>query len=90
MYYKKSIKFWLLLAFGFIVNTLWIQGSAIKWLKVRSESQRIDNDIASAEDQILKIKARLKKTKQPSFMDKQAIENLNLSAADDLIFVFSE
>lgn len=78
------------ICFGLIVLNLVIDGSLMRlW------SLHRDHDSIREKIEILKIKneelqARLKKAKDPAFLERQARDRFDLVSEGDLVFIFSE
>lgn len=76
-------------AFLFTVNFV-LDGSVFQLWSLHQDRQQIQKDIATLKEKSVLLKTRLKKAKDPAFLEREARDRFDLVSADDLVFVFSD
>ena len=74
----------------FIVVTLLLNGLLWKLWSLHRDYERLTADIKEAEVSIKKLSVQLKQAKEPSFIERQARDKLDLVTDSDLVFVFAD
>lgn len=67
-----------------------LDGSLFRLWSLHRDHVNIQADIKNLEKQNADLKNRLKKAKDPAFMEQEAREKFDLVSEGDLVFVFSE
>lgn len=75
---------------GLIILNLVLDGSLFRLISLHRDSRKIERDIASLDKKTAELKARLKRARDPAFLEKEARDRFDLVSEGDLVFVFSE
>jgi cell division protein FtsB len=70
--------------------TLLLNGLLWRLWGLRRDYARLGHEITESQNSIEKLSAQLKQAKDPSFIERQARDKLDLVADKDLVFVFSD
>ncbi len=79
---------WLCLTLGFL--NLVLDGSLLRLWSLYRDQIKIQADMKDLERQNADLKLRLKRAKDPAFLEQQARDKFDLVSEGDLVFVFSE
>ena len=74
----------------FFIMYCLLNGSWIRLYKLHRDSNLIATQITDIESQIANLNSQLKKAKDPSFIERQALELYDMANEEDLVFVFSD
>ncbi len=74
----------------FLMVTLLLNGLLWKLWSLHRDYERLTADIKGAEANIKKLSLQLKQAKEPSFIERQARDKLDLARDSDLVFVFAD
>lgn len=74
---------------GFAI-TLLLNGLLWRLWGLHRDQARLINDIAATKAGIQNLTVQLKEAKDPSFIERQARDKLDLVSEKDLVFVFSD
>lgn len=72
----------------FFVLTLSLNGVPLRLWGLHRDLDRFTQEIAKNRKDISLLEARLKQAKDPSFIEREARDRLDLAGQNDLIFVF--
>ena len=75
---------------GLVVLNLVIDGSLLRLWSLHRDHASIQEKIQVFKSKNHDMKARLKRAKDPSFLEREARDRFDLVSAGDLVFVFSE
>lgn len=75
---------------GLLVLNLVLDGSLFRLWSLNQDAQTISQDILSLQAQNADLAKRLKKAKDPAFLEREARDRFDLVSEGDLVFVFSE
>ncbi len=75
---------------GLVVLNLVLDGSIFRLVDLHRDSAQIQKNIGKLEKQTAELKARLKRARDPAFLEREARERFDLVSEGDLVFVFSE
>lgn len=73
---------------GFLLLTLVGQGSLWRLWNLHNEYARIQQEILLAQEKTKKLDLEIQKIKDPSYLERQARERLDLVSENDLVFIF--
>jgi cell division protein FtsB len=73
-----------------VTLNLVLDGSLFRLWSLYHENDHIQNKIESIKEQNSDLRARLTKTKDPAFLEREARDRFDLVSEGDLVFVFSE
>jgi hypothetical protein len=82
----RVLIFSLVLAFVSLI----FNGTFLQLYRLHRDGETLTQQIIDAKKQIAEMDRTLKMAKDPSFFEKQALDNLDFATEDDLIFVFSD
>jgi cell division protein FtsB len=74
----------------FFAITLMMNGLLWRLWGLHRDFERLTVEISSSKTDIEKLNAQLKQAKDPSFIERQARDKLDLVSEKDLVFVFPE
>lgn len=74
----------------FLATTLVMNGLLWRLWSLHRDFEKLTYEIASTETGIEKLKMQLKQAKDPSFIERQARDKLDLVDEKDLVFVFPD
>ncbi|PIS10255.1 MAG: hypothetical protein COT73_10260 [Bdellovibrio sp. CG10_big_fil_rev_8_21_14_0_10_47_8] len=80
--------FWICLVFG--VLSLLINGGFYQLYRMHRDQKFLVDQIQATKVEVTQLDRLLKQAKDPSFIERQALDNYDLAEEHDLIFVFSE
>ncbi|HMN67359.1 MAG TPA: septum formation initiator family protein [Bdellovibrionales bacterium] len=75
---------------GLVVLNLILDGSLFRLWSLHRDHATIQADMAGLESKNAEMKARLKRAKDPAFLEREARDRFDLVSEGDLVFVFSE
>ena len=75
---------------GFVLLNVVLDGSLFRLYRLYHEHDKIQGKIQKLEKMNLDLKARLLRTKDPAFLEREARDRFDLVSEGDLVFVFSE
>lgn len=75
---------------GLVVLNLVIDGSLLRLWSLHRDHASIHEKIQVLKSKNEEMKARLKRAKDPSFLEREARDRFDLVSEGDLVFVFSE
>lgn len=75
---------------GLIVLNLVLDGSLFRLWSLRRDLTATQEKIEILKDKNLDMKARLKRAKDPAFLEREARDRFDLVSEGDLVFVFSD
>ena len=75
---------------GLVVLNLVIDGSLLRLWSLHRDHGSIQEKIQVLKSKNHEMKARLKRAKDPSFLEREARDRFDLVSEGDLVFVFSE
>lgn len=75
---------------GLVLLNLVLDGSIFRLVSLYQDSHKIEKDIALMEKKTAEMKARLKRARDPAFLEREARDRFDLVSEGDLVFVFSE
>jgi len=78
------------ICFGLIVLNLVLDGSLLRLWTLYRDQHSIQENIVALQQQNQELKERLRKAKDPAFMEREARDRFDLVKEGDLVFVFSE
>jgi cell division protein FtsB len=70
--------------------SLLFNGSFITLWGMHRDREKISQQIEQIRGQVIDLQSQLKLAKDPSFIEKQAMDRFDLVSENDLVFVFSE
>jgi hypothetical protein len=70
--------------------SLLFNGSLFQLYKLHRDQKIIESQISVAKAQVFELNGLLKAAKDPSFIERQAVDNYDLVNEQDLVFVFAE
>jgi len=73
----------------FIVS-VFVQGTLVQSVRLSMDKKHLSKQIADNEKQIALLSEKIIEAKDPAFIHKQAVEDLDMVNDNDLVFVFSE
>ena len=79
-----------LLCVAFFAITLLMNGLLWRLWGLHRDFERLTVEIAGTKNDIEQLNVRLKQAKDPSFIERQARDKLDLVSEKDLVFVFPE
>lgn len=79
---------WICLAL--VVLNLVLDGSLFRLIALYRDSHSIQQNLAKLEKQTGELKSRLKRARDPAFLEREARDRFDLVSEGDLVFVFSE
>ncbi len=74
----------------FVIGSLVFEGSLWRLYILQKEKQKLSKNIQIEKNKIALILKEIKRAKDPSFLEHQARERLELLEEDDLLFIFSD
>lgn len=74
----------------FVISSLVTEGSLWRLYHLQKDQQKLVSKIQEEKSKIVKIRQDIKRVKDPSYLEHQARERLELLEKDDLLFIFSE
>lgn len=83
----KSVAMWCLVL---SLSGLLVEGSLLSWLRLLSEERVMGEEIVRLKADNARLKTEVSQTKDPSLIEREARERLDLVQKNDLIFVFSD
>ncbi len=86
---NKPVKVFFLCICIFI-GSLFFNGIIWRVWSLHRDSSKIQDQIISSRDQSKTLDMQIKQAKDPSFIERQAKDKLDMVAKHDLVFVFSE
>lgn len=75
---------------GLVVLNLILDGSIFRLIDLHRDSTSIQKNIGKLEKQTAELKSRLKRARDPAFLEREARDRFDLVSEGDLVFVFSE
>ena len=75
---------------GLVVLNLVIDGSLLRLWSLHRDHNNIQEQITVLQSKNLELKSRLKRAKDPVFLEREARDRFDLVSEGDLVFVFSE
>lgn len=75
--------------FVFLVSVV-LNGNAFRLWGLHRDQSHIQFEIENAHASITKLNLQLKEAKDPSFIERQARDKLDLAGEHDLVFVFAD
>ncbi len=79
----------LFICIGFFLFSLIANGTFFQLYRLNKDSETLAQQINDSKKEIKDIQKNILLTRDPSYYEKQALDNLDLATEDDLIFVFS-
>jgi cell division protein FtsB len=76
------------LVFG--IGSLIINGGWVRLYSLRRDQTELRSQIAQLRQDTAALEGQLKRAKDPAFIERQALDQLDMATDEDLIFVFSE
>lgn len=73
----------------FLVVYLILNGTVFRLWSLNRDFDRLTADIQKIQGETVRLQAQLKEAKDPSFIEKQARDRLDLVSENDLVFVFA-
>ncbi|UOE99732.1 septum formation initiator family protein [Bdellovibrio reynosensis] len=67
-----------------------LNGNVFRLWNLHRDFDRINSEISATKQNISTLSDQLKQAKDPSFIERQARDRLDLAGEDDLVFVFAE
>lgn len=67
-----------------------LNGNVFRLWNLHRDYDRINAEISSTRQNIASLNGQLKQAKDPSYIERQARDKLDLASEDDLVFVFPE
>ena len=80
--------FWLCVFF--IALSLIFNGSLIRIYALNRDQDRLQEQTIQLQSNIRELDRQIKESQNPAFLERQALERLDLAGENDLIFVFSD
>lgn len=74
----------------FGVLSLLFNGGFFQLYKLDRDEKILKEQIVAARGQVIDLNRQLRVAKEPSFIERQAVDNYDLVNEQDLVFVFSE
>jgi cell division protein FtsB len=78
------------LCFAFFAITLLLNGLLWRLWGLHRDFEKLTQEISETQNGIEKLSAQLKQAKDPSFIERQARDKLDLASDKDLVFVFPD
>lgn len=75
---------------GLLLLNLVLDGSIFRLIDLYRDDAVIHKKIAALEKQTAELKGRLKRARDPAFLEREARDRFDLVSEGDLVFVFSE
>jgi cell division protein FtsB len=72
----------------FLLMTLIVKGTLLRLWNLHQEVVRIQADVLTAQEKIQKLDLAIARVKDPSYLERQARERLDLVSENDLVFLF--
>lgn len=86
---NKPIKVFVLCVIIFIIS-LFFNGAIWRVWSLHRDSNKIQEQILSSKEQSKLLDMQIKQAKDPSFIERQAKDKLDMVGENDLVFVFSD
>lgn len=86
--YQPLKVFILCAVFGIL--SLLFNGGLFQLYKLHRDQKIIQDQIAAGRMQVVELNNQLKEAKEPSFIERQALDNYDLVNEQDLVFVFAD
>jgi hypothetical protein len=75
---------------GFALVSLAFNRGLVNLYSLHRDKQKLLEQIVEVKAQIIDLDGKLKQTKDPSFMEHQALDRYDLVEENDLVFVFAD
>ncbi len=75
---------------GLILVNLIVDGSIFRLVRLYKDQEKIQAQMSQLNGRLAELKSRLKRARDPAFMEKEARDRFDLVSKGDLVFVFSE
>ena len=75
---------------AFVCGSLLFNGGFLQLYQLHQDYRIIQEQIVSTENQVVSLSRQLAQAKDPSFIERQALDHYDLASEDDMVFVFSE
>lgn len=69
--------------------TLILDGTLYRYWSLNSELGEINGQISQVKAEIIKLEGQILQSKDPKFIEKEALERFDFVEKDDLVFIFS-
>jgi hypothetical protein len=69
---------------------LYQSGGLTHLIRLRAQKEFLKKEQVKADESLKLLEARIREAKNPSFLERKAIEGLDMASRDDLIFIFSD
>lgn len=73
----------------FLVSVL-LQGTLVQSIRLTIDKKQLNKQIEDNQKQITWLSEKITEAKDPLFIHKQAVEDLDMVSENDLVFVFSD
>ncbi len=87
LYEPKKVFF---LCLGLLLFSIIVNGKIFQLLGLYQQKEKLAEDITNLTQQTSVLRMQIKEAKHMKFIEKKAVDQLDLVAEGDLIFVFSE
>lgn len=77
-----------ILCLVFLLMTLIVKGTLLRLWNLHQEAARIQADMLLTQEKTKKLDLAIMRVKDPSYLERQARERLDLVSEDDLVFLF--
>lgn len=80
----------LVLCVFFATLSLLLNGGFLQLYKLHRDQSILEGQILAGKMQVIDLNNQLKEAKEPSFIERQALDNYDLVNEQDLVFVFAD
>ena len=78
------------LCVGILICSLLFNGALINLYSLRRGQAKVLSQMGLAKTDLIRLNRQIQVTKDPHYIERQAVDNYDLVSEDDLVFVFSE
>ncbi len=79
-----------ILCFVFALVSVLLNGALMNLYGLQRDREQLNEQMSKIEKDLQNLNGQLKRAKDPAFIERQALDNLDMASDHDLVFVFSE
>lgn len=79
-----------MICFVFSFSSLLMNGGWINLYSMRRDRTELKSQLVRLQGAVAKLDGQLKRAKDPAFIERRAMDQLDMASDHDLVFVFSE
>jgi cell division protein FtsB len=89
-HFLQKPKLVLLACLILFLASVFVQGTLVQSVRLSMDKKKLSKQIEDNQKQIAILSEKIIEAKDPAFIHKQAVEDLDMVSENDLVFVFSE